>query len=244
MAIWEQPEVISGLSTEVKQEKQKAELALCIPHQSIVSMEWALAFRNLRLPSYLLFFNRGMPIDLAREQMVRSALKHDIEYIFMLDSDVVLTDPNSVLNLIKISKQFNLPVVSGLYFAKKHNVIHPAAWKIIERKGNEIKLAPIADIEKHIKERHIIEVDAIGMGVVLIRRDVFDRLEESKPNEPFFVWGLGRPNLPQVSEDFFFCLRLIDELGIHPHVATIVRGHHVAFAHQNADNGRLELVQI
>lgn len=244
MAIWEQPDLYSGLSLEAKEEKKKAELALCIPHQNIISMEWALAFRHLRLPPYLYFFNKGMPIDVAREQMVRSALKHDIKYIFFLDSDIVLNDPDGVLKLIEISKQFNLPVVSGLYFAKKRDVIQPAAWKIVERKGNDVKLAPVANIEEHIKKNHVIEVDAIGLGLAVIRRDVFDKLEEKDPGKPFFEWGLGRQNLPQVSEDFFFCLKLLDNLNIHPHVATIVRAHHICMARRNRDNGKLELTQI
>ena len=98
MAIWEQPELISGLSTEVEQGKKKAEIAVCIPHRGNVTMEWALMFRNLKLPPHLYFLNSGMPIDVAREQMVRSALKHDIKYIFFLDSvpaytPVIVRDP-------------------------------------------------------------------------------------------------------------------------------------------------------
>mgnify|MGYP000728169277 CR=1 FL=1 len=235
MAIWE---------VENKDlQKKKATLALLIPHQSIVSMEWAFAFRNLRLPPHIYFFNRGMPIDVAREQMTRDALKHDIEYLFFLDSDVIL-EPDAVMQLIQLSKQFNLPILSALYWARKHDALGtPACWKIIERKGNDIKLAPVA-VEEYIRNNQIIEVDAIGMGAALIRRDVFDKLNEKNPDKPFFEWGLGRKNLPQISEDFMFCLRCIDELGIHPYVATSVRAHHICTARRNRDNGILELVEI
>ena len=239
MAIWEQPELIK----EFKEEKKKAEIALCIPHQETVSMEWAFAFRNLKLPPHLYFMNRGMPIDVAREQMVRSALKHDVDYIFFLDSDVVLPS-DAVLTLKAIAEQKNLDIVSALYWARKRgeDILQPAAWKIIQREGNIVKLAPVA-AEQYIDKGAILEVDCIGLGACLIRRKVFDELDR-KGVKPFFEWGLGRPNLPQVSEDFNFCLKVADHLGIHPYVATSVRAHHVCTARRNKDTGQLELVEV
>lgn len=237
MAIWEQPELLKDT------ERKKAEIALCIAHQELTTMEWAIAFRNLQLPSNLLFMNRGMPIDVAREQMVRSALKHEIKYVFFLDSDIVL-EPNAVMTLKAIAEQKNLPIVSALYWARKRvDQPQPAAWKIIHREGNTIKAAPVI-VEEHIQKGNIIEVDFIGMGACLIKKEIFDKLNKKNPDKPFFEWGLGRKNLPQVSEDFYFCLRCIDELGIHPYVATLVRAHHVCTARRNRDNGNLELVEI
>lgn len=234
-AIWEQSDTI--------EDKKTAEIALCIPHLETVSMEWALSFRNLQLPSYLLFMNRGMPIDVAREQMVRSALKHNIKYIFFLDSDVVLP-PDGVMILKSIAEQKNLPIVSALYWARKREQIpQPAAWKIIYREGNIIKSAPVM-VEEHIQKGNILEVDFIGLGACLIKREVFDKLDTHLKGKPFFEWGLGRPNLPQVSEDFYFCLNVIDNLGIHPYVATSVRAHHITTARRNKDNGNFESVEV
>jgi len=239
MAIWEQPEVMNLF----REEKKKAEIALCIPHTELVTMEWAFAFRNLKLPSHIYFMNRGMPIDVAREQMVRSALRHDIDYIFFLDSDVVLPS-DGVLNLKAIAEQKDLDIVSALYWARKRGeeILQPAAWKILERQGDIVKLAPVA-VEEHIPKGNILEVDCIGLGACLIRRKIFDDLDK-KGIRPFFEWGLGRKNLPQVSEDFLFCLKVIDNLGIHPYVATSVRAHHVCTARRNRDTGRLELVEV
>lgn len=243
MAIWEQPELISGLSIEVKEEKKKAEIALCIPHQEIVSMEWALAFRNLHLPPHIYFFNRGMPIDCAREQMVRSALKHDVKYILFLDSDNV-PPPEGAIILKAIAEQKNIDIVSGLYWARKRGQNTPAAWKIIERKGNMIKFAPIAIEKEWLEKGAIVEVDVIGLGFCLIKVDVFRKLEEKNPGKPFFEWGLGRPNLPQVSEDFNFFLRCIDELNIHPYVACSVPVKHICMCEKNGQTGEFELVAI
>lgn len=244
MAVWEQPDLVSGLSIEVKEEKKKAEIALCIPHQEIVTMEWALAFRNLRLPPHIYFLNRGMPIDVARENMVRSALKHDIKYILFIDSDNVPESPDAALQLKAIAEQHNLDIVSGLYWARKREANTPAAWKIVERKGNLVKFAPIIIQKEWMERGSIVEVDVIGLGFCLIKADVFRRLEKNDPTKPFFQWGLGRPNLPQVSEDFYFFLRCIDELGIRPYVAMSVPVKHICYAEKDGKTGELKLVAV
>jgi len=245
MAIWEQPELISGESIEVTGgERKKAELALCIPHQEIVTMEWALMFRNLQLPSHLYFFNRGMPIDLAREQMVRSALKHDINYILFIDTDNVPESTDAVMVLKEIMERNNISILSGLYWARKRDVNSPAAWKLIGREGNTVKLSPIIIEKEWLDKGAVIQVDAIGMGFCLIKTDVFRKLEEKNPGKPFFQWGLGRPNLPQVSEDFYFCLRVIDELGIYPYITTAVPVKHITLAEKTGKTGEFQLVAV
>jgi len=250
MAIWEQPELIKDFDKKIKagintvgDNTVKPEIALCIPHQTIVSMEWTMAFRHLQLPPHKYFLNRGMPIDIARETMVRSALKDsNIKYILFLDTDVVV-EPDSFKTLIAIAEEKNLSIVSGLYWArKKEDKPTPAAWKIINREGNLIKYAPVL-IDEHIKKGNIIEVDATGLGFTVIKRHIFEDLDR-KGVKPYFEWGLGRNNLPQISEDFLFYLRCIDHLGIHPFVACSIRGHHIALSKRNKDNGILELVDI
>mgnify|MGYP000017516023 CR=1 FL=1 len=237
MAIWEQPQ-----PTTAGQTQAKAEIALCIPHRETVSMEWAIAFRHLQLPSHKYFLNGGLPIDVARETMVRSALQDpNIKYICFLDTDVV-TQPDSFKTLIAIAEQKNLSIVSGLYWARKRDTIQPCAWKIIKRQGNLIQYAPVV-IEEHIQKGNIIEVDACGLGLVVIKRHVFEDLDK-KGVKPYFEWGLGRENQPQISEDFNFYLKCIDHLGIHPFVATSVRAYHVCLARRNKDNGNLEMVSI
>ena len=246
MAIWEQPELIKDFNKTkagIKEDNVKAEVALCIPHQELVSMEWAISFRHLKLPPHKYYLNRGMPIDIARETMVRSALEDpNIKYIIFLDTDIVV-EPDSFQTLIAIAEQKELSIVSGLYWARKREEKPtPAAWKIIHREGNIIKYAPVV-IEEHIEKNNIIELDACGLGFTVIKRHIFEDLDK-KGVKPFFEWGLGRNNLPQISEDFMFYLRCIDYLGIHPYVACSVRGHHIALSKRNKDNGILELVSI
>lgn len=234
MAIWEQPELMK---------QQTPEIALCIPHQQIVTIQWALMFRQLQLPPHIYFFNGGMPVDVAREQMVRSALKRNPKYIMFIDTDNVPESPDAVLILKQIAEQKNLDIVSGLYWARKRDTNQPAAWKIIGREGNTVKFAPVI-VEEHIPKGNIIEVDAVGMGFCLIKTEVFKKLEKKNPGKPFFEWGLLRPRLPQVSEDFNFCLRCIEETSTHPHVATSVLVKHICIAEKTGKTGELKLTKV
>lgn len=250
MAIWEQPQILSGESAEVTA-GAKAELALCIPHTENITMEWAIRLKTLQLPPYRQFFNRGMPFDVAREQMTRAALSHkDTKMILFLDSDNTLP-PDGFLKLKAISEQKNLDIVSALYWAKKREGNFPAAWQIGKKEGNKLQFLSL-DITEHIKKGTILQVGVVGLGACLVRRSVFDRLDKANPHKPFFCWGLGRDKeqfktgepLPQTSEDFFFCLRCVEELKIYPHVATSVRADHIAWARKNRDDGHLELLEI
>lgn len=213
MAIWEEPQLLSGQSPQITGQT-KPELGIYIIHQDHVTMEWALRFRQIELPPHIYVFNKNQPYDTAREMCVRTLIEKNVKYIFSLDSDVLIP-LNTVASLIQLSEQFNLPVISGLYWAKKQEGKFPAAWLKIREipEENRIEYGPL-DIKPHIEKSSIVPVDVIGAGCLLVKAEVFKQLDEKNPDLPFFAWGLGRTKLqlpggkplPQVSEDFFFCL--------------------------------------
>lgn len=170
---------------------------------------------------------------------------------FLVHNTDVLAPNNVVPILIQISEQFNLPVISGLYWAKKREPEPmPAAWlKTAEKpEENRIEFMPV-DVKPHIEKRDTIPVDVVGAGCLLVKAEVFRKLDESKPDWPFFCWGLGRQKLqlpggkppPQLSEDFFFCMRCIKELDIHPHVATAIQCDHMCLGFKRGSDGKFEL---
>jgi len=150
-------------------------------------------------------------------------------------------------------EELNLPVLSGLYWAKKPGPPIPAAWKIVNEvpEANRIEFMPL-DIWPFLKEEKkgrqgLVQVDVVGAGCLLVKADVFKKLDESDPNKPYFEWGLGRKDsngkpLLQVSEDFYFCLRCIKELNIHPHVAVAVKCEHISTAVKRGSDGNFELL--
>jgi hypothetical protein len=239
MAIWEQPEILSGYSQAINKDA-KADLALCIIHTGLVTTEWAVRFKYMQFPTHTYFFNKNQPYDTAREMVTRAALEQNTKYIFMLDTDV-LAPINTIPVLIQWAEQFNLPILSGLYWAKKPGPPMPAAWiKINEKDPEHPEFAPL-DIKPHMAAQTIVPADVTGAGCMLIKTDVFRQLEKSNPNLPFWQWGLGRKGLMQTSEDFYFCLRCIKELNIHPHVATAVQCDHISTCIRRGSDGEFEL---
>lgn len=239
MAVWEHPELISGTSPQVATGAMKPELGIVIIHTGTVSTEWSLrlahVFLNLhenRIP-FAYFLNRNQPYDTARELATRGALSQGVKYIFSVDTDVLIP-ANTVPLMIQWMEQFDKPVLSGLYWAKKPGPQMPAAWVKTGEKPeeNRIEFMPIPDVKSRVGTGAIMQCDVVGAGCLLVKADVFKKLDESNPNKPFFQWGLARKDkegkpLLQVSEDFYFCTRVIQELGIHPFLCTSIPCDHV-----------------
>jgi len=257
MAIWEQPNLLSGtIPPTIGQDGIKAEVGLCIIHTGTVSTEWAFRLKLLQIPPFVYVLNRNQPYDTAREQCTRGVLQHGVEWVFHLDTDVLIPI-DAIPKMIEFSKKFDLPVLSGLYWAKKPNYDDkgniippmPAAWVKygdFDSIGNKYNFAPI-DAKEFLGKGTLVPVDVIGAGCMLVRADIFKKLDESNPKKPYFEWGLGRKDentgkpLLQLSEDFYFCMRLINELNIHPHVCFNVVCDHEAYVYRRGEDGQFQL---
>lgn len=242
MAFWEHPEMLSGTPPQqVMGPTGKPEMGLVVIHTGEVRIEWANRFRMLQFPNYTYAFNSNQPYDTSREQATRGLLEHGVKYIFMLDTDV-LPPINAVPVMIEWMEKINLPVLSGLYWAKKPEIM-PAAWINITGKSDQFAFAPL-DVAKYADKQTIVPVDVCGAGCLLVRRDVFEKLDKSDPEKPYFLWGLGRKGLPQISEDFYFCMRCVNELKIKPHVALPVKCGHIATCTRRSEDGQFELIKM
>lgn len=180
-----------------------------IPHRDYVTLEWALAFRNLQinLPS-VFTTSRGTPIDMARNEIVRSAQEHEVEWLFFLDTDVICP-PDTIQRLMA----HNLPIVSGLYYTRAPP-IEPAVWKEVDGGKQAIPFTP----------GQMVEADFIGAGCLLIHMSVFDHIDK-----PYFEWTLSfeDPNDhgKGKSEDFYWCKK-VRERGYKIYVDTSVQCRH------------------
>ena len=207
------PTVVGQISPTQTVDAQQANrlLAVLIPHTGSMSSEWALMLREMPLPQgSQVFMSRGMPIDVTRDSMVKTVLDLGFEWIFFLDSDVILPK-DALQNLIS----HNLPLVSGLYKAKKPNGFFWAAWMKGKTPEGKEAFVPIASWTDRL-----FQVDVIGCGCMLINRKVFEGIR-AKTDLPFFLWSKDRdpqllkklnipstlmPVMGEISEDFWFCL--------------------------------------
>jgi hypothetical protein len=253
MAIWDNPEILSGpTQTTVPVGDAKPFLGLGIIHTGIVTMDWALNFRYLNIPwNHVYFHGSNSPYDCSREMVVRSILKdHKPEYIFFLDTDVCM-QRDGLVQLVQLAQQHNKPIVSGLYWAKKRDKTPmPCAWMKTGEKLDEGQIQYMSfDIKPYLDKNALIEVDVVGAGCLLIKSDIFKKLDESNPKKPYFQWGLTRKDentgkpLLQVSEDFYFMDRCARELNIKPHLSTAVKCDHLLMpiGKRRASDGELEL---
>lgn len=264
MAIWDDPNVLSGESRQVTEGAVKPKLGVVMLHQGRVTTTWAMRWSDMRffMPPHIYILNRNQPYDTAREQSTRALLEKNVEYVFHFDSDCIFP-ANIVQLMIEYSEKFNLPILSGVYWAKKPleitgGVPMPCAWLKTgyHPEQNRYDFQPI-DITPWLGDKAgpIVPVDVTGAGCLLVKADVFKKLDESNPKLPFFQWGLGRnyycPKcgasgpLPMLSEDFYFLIeRCQKELGLRPHICTNIMGDHECDTIKRARDGMFELTRM
>lgn len=214
---------------------------LCaILHTDVTTIAWSFGLRNLIIPGrdelrmfYPFLPLAGMPYDHARNTSVIATLNSGAEYLFCYDSDVV-PPRDAILRLMT----HKLPIISGMYCRRSP----PHGLPVMIKDGRWIT---------DFTPGSLVEVDVVGAGCLLIHRSVFERLppDPRRPEKRWFDWrvdckGLILPNgqpLYQdgecLSEDFVFCQRIKQHLGIKTYVDTSVRCKHIG--HCEADLGSL-----
>ena len=165
---------------------------VAIPYSPItpVTTDWVISLMNLQLPAGTrLQFQRGVPIDVSRNTLVRSAQENKAAFIFFLDADV-LAPPDIVGSLMS----WKVPIVSGVYWSKKG---YPAVW---DQHPSGQGFTPV----KSLPTKGLVEVAGIPMGCALIDMRTFSCIPD-----PWFHWGLRDPRKEGEgegqSEDLEFC---------------------------------------
>lgn len=195
-------------------ESRKPRVAICTPHTGSTSLEWSdrvyapLKFVPSPYFEKRVFGCRGVPWDVARNMLVKEALKDPlVTHLMWIDTDIVFEQPPDPNEAIHRLIQCNEPIVSGIYRARQKSGFnyamcfkHPQGFvPIKEWTGNWLK------------------VDVVGFGCVLVRREVFERIPY-----PWFLWIDEHP-----SEDFNFCLKAAEH-GYKVMVYTDVRCSHIS----------------
>jgi hypothetical protein len=149
----------------------------------IALLDWV---RRLDYVRQVLFFPGLLPIDLARNQIVKSFLQTDATHLLMLDDDVI-PPRNALEKLLADGKD----IVSGIY---------PAHTK--DSDGQPQPPAPVAIRDgEPVHGEELEQVDYIGGGCLLVRRQVFEAIDE-----PWFEFEFTPDHsLMTVSEDVHFC---------------------------------------
>ncbi len=187
-------------------------------HTGVVPSAFCDGFVNLmrNSPGQIKWLS-GMPYDHARNAACQLALDFGFEYLFFFDSDVV-APPDTIHRLLS----YNVPIISGVYHRRSEPVGIPVA--IRNREWTDIQ--PNTGVQ---------EVDNIGAGCMMIRRDVLQRFQPQRPGKHWFDWRVDMNGAAEyyndsnsLSEDFTFC-KAAKEQGIPVLVDTTIQCQHIGW---------------
>ena len=185
-------------------------IAVPISGAEYVYYEWSERTTDMimNIPQGLKVGRQRFPepcIDISRDKAVNMAIQVGARWLFFLDSDVIVP-PNTLERLIAHNKE----IVGGLY-VRRHNPPFNEMLKF--RTDGQPGLRPVQDGE--YQPGSLLEVDAIATGCMLIRTDVFDKVQpyqqiiDGQPARGmWFLWTEWRTiNGVGYSEDFSFCTK-------------------------------------
>lgn len=175
-----------------KKDEELKTILVAIPTNKYIEVETFKSLWDLEVPDgYKLDFQYfyGYQIDQIRNLIATWANRYD--YLLSVDSDIVL--PNDALTkMIAADKD----IISGLYIQRIPGTHTLEVYMDIPNGGcTNIPYSLI-------KDKGIVEIAACGMGCVLIKGDVFRKLEY-----PHFYYKSAIDHKNSVSEDVYFCFK-------------------------------------
>lgn len=164
-------------------------IAIGIPTVGYLHWRFAADLMGLQLPmSAKVIWQTRTMIDTARNMLAIKALEDvTVTHILMIDDDMTF-ETDFLMKLIA----HDVDIVGGLAF-KRTPDYHPCVYK---KKEGADKYLPILP-------RVFQEVDIVGTGGILIKREVFEKLKY-----PYFETYYDKENTDKhFSVDFDFCLK-------------------------------------
>lgn len=162
---------------------------IAIPTIGIVRTELLSFLLNItHNPNYIIKVDTTFSGDICnnRNYLVNRFLQTDSKWLMFCDSDIV-----PLMNIMDIIDE-NKDIISPVNFTFKDNELVPLIMK-------KVKNGYKTDWKKIEDEKKIIKVDAVGLGCILIKRKVFEKLEK-----PYFEF-IYKEGLLINGEDFNFC---------------------------------------
>lgn len=174
---------------------------ICVPTYENIMPDTFKAIYDMEKPCPTDFeFVRGYDVATARNNCAQLMLDGDYTHLMLVDNDV--TPPKDALaNLLGD----DLDVVSG-YYAHRNKSNDPSPLTNVCKRGELNYSMQYSGDELRAelaKGNTVIRIHGGGMGCILIKRHVFERIAY-----PWYDWVNYRdPNHSMLSEDLFFCER-------------------------------------
>lgn len=151
-------------------------------------------------------FVRGYDCATARNRIAQISLDKNVDYVLMVDNDVVLPK-DALINLLDDPKD----VCLGFYAHRDADNIYrgrTCVCKLFDENGTKHFNYPLeseytADELKKLRdsEQYKIQIHGGGMGCAFIKTDIFNRIKY-----PWYDWiNYAGKNRGMLSEDLYFC---------------------------------------
>lgn len=170
---------------------------------------WTLGYysRLVKPEGSRLVLCEGSAVHGQRNRICRQITPKD-DWVFFLDDDMIF-EPDTLMRLLSA----NVPIIGGLYLTRRPPYYSAAGWKNPDGSARFLSA-------EDMNSGKVLEVDWVGTGCMLIRREVFEVLEY-----PWFEAGRIHPD--EMSEDVWFCWKA-KQAGLRVYIDTSVRlGHRV-----------------
>ena len=135
-------------------------------------------------------FVKGYDCARARNEIVKKAIEGNYDYVFMVDSDIIIPD-----NSLGMLLENNVDICTGLFPRKNTKNKEIEIFKLGTKNfENRFTYDDINGNER-------FEIKGCGFGCVLIKTDVFKKL-----NYPWFKY-VSYDSGSFLSEDLYFCVQ-------------------------------------
>lgn len=140
-------------------------------YQSHLAAIGALAKNGMVAQPISVVVSGKMGLASAENQMVEAAMQVKPDYVFWTEMDMVIPS-DAIVKLVQHSQQYNLDVVSGVYFLRGSG--EPCLYIPMEKSWTDTKFAH--GRLTTFPENSLFKVGCAGMGCILTKTSVFEKL--------------------------------------------------------------------
>ncbi len=153
-------------------------------------------YHNLLIkpPNSLVLLNHGRSPARGRNMCIDAAIENGCTHVLLCDDDMAYK-PNALLQLLEHDKD----IVTGLYYSRAYPH-QPIVFDLVDQDGAAFPMYMVGN------EPRLVPIKAAGLGFVLIKTEIFKRLEK-----PYV--RLGELNQEEWCDDIGFFKR-VREAGI------------------------------
>lgn len=143
----------------------------------------------------------GANISKVRNNLVTDALKGDAEWFWFLDTDMVI-EPVTLPRLLCSAQVSGADVIGGLTVMESQDGPIPTIYHLGNFNKNEV-----TRVLFDYPEGQIVQTAATGTACLLVKRSVFENIQELDPDNPYPWFNESVILGNWVSEDIMFCLK-------------------------------------